>query len=583
MNWLNEPLSTIDRQWPAALVKKAETFVRQGKVDELEENGSGNWIAYVRDQRDCDVQIRLLGAEVTACQCDCGAETMPCEHAAAVLLALRDRMAGKTAKPARKAKTAIEKKSARKKKETFEDILNRVSHDELKAFLKDSFGRQRDFRNMFMARFAEPDDALGKAAYTKLVKNILRSGVSRWGYIDGRGFRKIAKPMNELVKQAHIQIDKKQFLGPMYLGQAMLEEISDRLATDYDGAAYLQGFIHEGIQFFRKIFHSTDAAQTLKNELWNYLLEQCPKPVYLDYGGTFHGEMMELLVAYALAGDPEERLHRLLDEQLRALSSSTGRQDYSRDFRKKYWLGWKIDLYRHLGRETEMNALIDANLQVPEFRQIKLDQAIAAGRWDEASALIREGIALAVEQKHPGTVTEWKKQQLRIAQLRGIREEVRSLALELFQTDRFRLEYFKIIKSSYAPDEWSAAARTIISGLEKRELPPEYLLPVLAEEQDWPGMLACIRKEARFDMLLRYEQLMLEHFPLESEKLYVGWLRQTAERASNREEYKRVVTLLQNLAQKYPDGKENTAALVREFRERYKRRMAMLEEMDKLK
>ena len=96
-------------------------------------------------------------------------------------------------------------------------------------------------------------------------------------------------------------------------------------------------------------------------------------------------------------------------------------------------------------------------------------------------------------------------------------------------------------------------------------------------------MLACIRKEGRFDMLLQYEQIMLEHFPPESEKLYVGWLRQNAERASNRDEYKQVVALLQNLAIKYPNGKENAASLVREFRERYKRRMAMLEEMKKMK
>lgn len=582
MNWLNVPLSAIDREWPAALLKKAESFLRQGKVDELEESGNGNWIAFVRDTKDCDVQIRLLGADVAGCQCDCGAETMPCGHAAAVLLALRDRLAGTPAKTTRKAKTALEKKPARKKKETFEDILNRVSHDELKAFLKEAFGRQRDFRNMFMARFAEPDDALGKAGYVKLVKNILRSGVSRWGYIDGRGFRKIVKPMNELIKQAHIQIDKKQFLGPMHLGQAMLEDISERFTTDYDGGGYLQGFIHEGIQFFQKIFQSADTAQSLKNELWNYLLEQCPKPVYLDYGGAFHEEMMELLVAYAQTGEPENRLHRLLDEQLLALSAAS-RQDYIREFRKKYWLGWKIDLYRQLGRVAEMNALVDANLEIPEFRQIKLDQTIEAGRWDAALALVQDGIAIAIRQNHPGTVVEWKKQLLRIARLRGDRDQVRAQARELFQTDRFRLEYFKIIKSSYPPEEWSAAARDIFSDLEKRELPPDYLLPVLEEEQDWPGMFACIRKETRFDMLLRYEPVMLEHFPQESEKLYVGWLRQTAERASNRDEYKQVVALLQNLTQKYPTGKENAASLVREFRERYKRRMAMLEEFDKMK
>lgn len=66
------------------------------------------------------------------------------------------------------------------------------------------------------------------------------------------------------------------------------------------------------------------------------------------------------------------------------------------------------------------------------------------------------------------------------------------------------------------------------------------------------------------------------------EKLYVIWLRQTADRASNRDEYKQVVILLQNLL-KYPNGKDNVALLLREFREKFGRRPAMMEELKKVK
>ncbi len=581
MNFLNEPLPTIDRQWPAALVKKAETFLRQGKVDELEETKPGHWIAFVRDQKDCDVQIQLTGAEVGDCTCDCGAETMPCEHVAAVLLSLRDRLAGLPAKPARSAKGIAAKKPVRKKKETFDDILNRVPHDELKAFIKEAFGRQRDFRNMFMARFSEPDDTVGKEGYAKLVKNILRSGVSRWGYIDGRGIRKVSKPMNQLLKQAQIQLDKKQFLGPIQLAQVLLEEISERFTTDYDNGGYLQGFIHEGMQFFQKTFESAYASQSLKNELWNYLLEQCPNARYLEYGSTFHEEMMQLLVNYAQPGESEARLHAVLDDQLTSVAAGS-RSDFIGGFRRKYWLRWKIDLYRTLERNTEAHALIDANLNVPEFRQIKVDTAIEAERWEEAFALIRAGMTLAQQEKFPGLVVQWKKQMLRIALLQNDVSQIRAIALDLFRTDRYQLEYFKTIKASYPPDAWPQVARSIIVELEKREQPAEYLLPILVEEQDWPGMLACIRKDARFDMLLRYEGIFLEHFPEDSEKLYVIWLRQTADRASNRDEYKQVVILLQNLL-KYPNGKDNVALLLREFREKFGRRPAMMEELKKVK
>ena len=290
---------------------------------------------------------------------------------------------------------------------------------------------------------------------------------------------------------------------------------------------------------------------------------------------------MQLLVGYAQPGEPEARLHTVLDDQL-ALAAAGSRSDFIGGYRRKYWLGWKIDLYRKLGRNAEASALIDANLNVPEFRQLKVDTAIEAERWEEAFALIRAGMSLAQQEKFPGLVVQWKKQMLRIALLQNDVSQIRAMALDLFRTDRYQLEYFKTIKASYPPDAWPQVARSIIVELEKREQPAEYLLPILVEEQDWPGMLACIRKDARFDMLLRYEEIFLEHFPEDSEKLYIIWLRQTADRASNRDEYKQVVILLQNLL-KYPNGKDNVALLLREFREKFGRRPAMMEELKKVK
>ena len=571
-------LPTLEQTLAPAVLRNAAAFIAKGKVDELEETAPGSWIAFVRGAQDFDVQIRLDGTAVIRCACDCGADTMPCEHAVAVLLTLRDRLGGKPAKPARKTKTGVEKKPARKKKETFDDILNRVPPEELKAFLKEAFGRQRDFRNMFMARFSEPDDTVGKEGYTKLVKNILRSGVSRWGYIDGRGLRKIVKPMNELLRQAQIQLDKKQYLGPVQLGQVLLEEISERFATDMDNSGYLQDFIRQGLQFFEATFASDFASQTLKNDLWDYLLAQCPNPKYLDYGGDFHQTMMELLVEYAAPGAAETRLHGILDECLRK-ATAPGTAEYLREFRRNYWLGWKIDLYRRHNRTAEANALVDANLHIPEFRRIKIEAAIEAERWEEAEALLQEALA---HPQHPNITLRWKQLQLRIAQLRGDRARIRALGLELFRTDHFRLEHFKIVKASYPPAEWPAAARAIIDDLAKHNHIADFLLPVLEEEQDWPGMLARIRKEGRFDLLLRYEAVMLEYFPHEAENLYVAWLRQTASQASNRDDYKQVAALLQNLV-KYPTGAEQAAALLRDLQTRYGRRPAMLEELAKVK
>ena len=138
---------------------------------------------------------------------------------------------------------------------------------------------------------------------------------------------------------------------------------------------------------------------------------------------------MEIFVDFSQAGEPETRLHTVLDKQLARIDTE-GRKDYNWEFQRNYWLGWKIALYRKLERSAAAIALLDANLHVPEFRRIKVDLAIEAGRWDEALALLHEGISLAQLAKHPGTVTQWKVQLLRIARLRNDRDEIRKMALE---------------------------------------------------------------------------------------------------------------------------------------------------------
>ena len=576
-------LNSLEQTVPAAVLKTAAAFVQKNKVDELEESTPGHWIAFVRAEKDFDVQLHLSGNAVSQCSCDCGAENMPCAHAAAVLLVLRERLPGSAPKPvvARKTKASSPKKPARKKKESFDDILQRVGHEELKAFLKEAFGRQRDFRNMFMARFSTPDETQGREEYTKLVKNILRSGVSRWGYFDGKGLRKITKPLNQLIRQAEIQLDKKQYLVPVQLAQVLIEEISEQLVKYYDNSGFLHSLIQQCLQFFEQIFASGEAAQSLKTDLWTYLLQQCTLPKHTEQGDIYHKPMMQLLVQHTPAGAPEEQLHALLDKQIqlfRFTKKTTGLNDYW----AKYWVSWKIELYRRQGDLPQVEALIDSHIEVPEFRKIKVQTAIDEGRWADARRLMEDGIELARQQQHPGTIVQWKRLLLQLAQHLNDQAQVRSLGLDLFNSHSYQLPYFQAIKSTYPPKEWPPVAKGIIAELAKQKYATPQLLPLLAEEQDWPGLFAQISRAADFDLLLEYEAVLLEHFPEETQGLYIAWLKILAAESTNRSDYSKLADLLQHLYD-YPNGAAEADELLKTFRTQYIRRKALIDELATVK
>lgn len=76
--------------------------------------------------------------------------------------------------------------------------------------------------------------------------------------------------------------------------------------------------------------------------------------------------------------------------------------------------------------------------------------------------MINDGIKVAEDKKHPGTVDQWKKELLRIAVLEKDIETVRHYT-KYFAFDRwFNKEYYTQWKKTYQPQEWKQLIETVI-------------------------------------------------------------------------------------------------------------------------
>ena len=78
----------------------------------------------------------------------------------------------------------------------------------------------------------------------------------------------------------------------------------------------------------------------------------------------------------------------------------------------------------------------------------------------------------------------------------------------------------------------------------------------------------------------QYEKLVKKQFPEKTRDLYIDYVKNQAVHTTNRKEYQSLIRYLKKIV-KYPDGKEKVQRIAEEWRQIYKRRPAMMDELKK--
>ena len=93
-------------------------------------------------------------------------------------------------------------------------------------------------------------------------------------------------------------------------------------------------------------------------------------------------------------------------------------------------------------------------------------------------------------------------------------------------------------------------------------------------------MLECLKKEGYVLNLDRYEKVLKERFPEQVRDLYISYLPREAETASDRNRYRELMKNLKKISE-YPGGREKAVGIAENWRTKYYRRRAMMDEMRK--
>lgn len=564
------------------ILKRGKQYFKNKAIIWLEETDENVWQAEVEGTESYEVELTLLAnMEVNSHSCSCPYDGATCKHVVAVMYAVSEKLKKAKKKKPQKPKT---------KKDIFERLLQNISAEEYRDFIRSYASRDKNFKLDFELHFAEKDDQIdiGKK-YNELVKKLISKYSSR-GFVDYRATFGLAKEVRSLLRTGADMIGKGNYRDAFSLTQSLLHSLIQTITHSDDSAGNIGDAIFSTIQLVENIAHAGNAALELKEEMFLFLKNELQHSIYFDYG-DYGYLLFEVFKELAILLSKGDEFLAFVDKQIEV---STGEYE---EYRREYFQKSKIDFLNAVGRTDEAEKLISKHLDIVSVRREEVNKVIAQQDYARAKELIAEGIRIAESKKHPGTVAEWEKKYLEIAFLEKDIDKIRHYT-KYFAFDRgFSQQYYNLWKSTFTETEWKTEIEGYIAEVKGRIInkadknPIWYsptllqliaLAPIYIEEKFWDRLFDLVKKDGRLDTLIDYHHYLLPLYSEELLNMYLKGLKEFGEKASGRSDYARLVDIMQQVINDIPEGKEQILALAREMRLQYNRRPAMIDELSKL-
>ncbi len=492
-------LENFEEQISPLILQRGRDYYNDGLVTDLEEISDNVWSAEVSGSEDYLVEVSLSGKnEINDFSCGCPYDGPVCKHVAAVCFAIREK----------KANVSKTKSPAKQKKNAFEDLLNAVTLEEYRDFIRKAASGDKDFKTKFELFFSEKMDSPDvEKKYSGLIQKIIRNHSDR-GYIDYRSSRQLASEMDHLFAQGQEMIVRSNFRDAFSLSKAALKALIEVIQCCDDSSGSIGGSICDAISLLSDIACSDNAAPDLKQAIFNFLQSELAQDQYFDYG-DFGYELFSVYHSLAVLLGQSTAFINFIDNQCGKL---TGEYD---DFQREFYQKEKINFYVEKGWAKEAEVLIRQNLDIVEVRRAEVDKAFNRKDYAAAKQLIADGIQIAEDKKRPGTVDQWKQVLLRIAAAENDIKTIRRLSQYFMFGQGFSKEYYQQWKQTHsAAEQKDAVERLIVDRIDEanqehskygksffgKSQPPylRYVGALYVEEQMWDRLLEALQVENNF-------------------------------------------------------------------------------------
>ena len=580
---MNIPLDEFEQHIDEDILKRGLQYFKKGYVTSVDELSGGEYEAIVEGNDTYIVQLQVKNGSVIACNCTCPYDWGPvCKHEVAVMFYLQQDELGLKAKKKSTTKTSPlsdvagkEKKEVKKKKtiqEQLEEILEKLSPEEMRGYIGEYCDKDKTFRDLFLTQYLHLIQPVSKDIYTKQIRAVLKSASGRYGYIDYAGARQVGNSMHQLYQLAEKAVSAGNWREAMYMGCAMLEEMTKAIEHGDDSNGDLGGSIDNAQNIlFRIAQECTDSG--IRSELFEYSLDAYHRKLF--EGWDWHYNMLDLAVELQQTEDEKTRILHYLD-QIKPKNDGW-------DFRYEDAQKQRLKLIRKTEGETRANDYLEANISNPDFRRELILKAIEEKNYAKAIRLAEKGIA-ADQKEKPGLADEWKWHLLNVYQLQNDPENVIEQARYLFlNSGRFSSkEMFHIMKKYVPAADWKLFFEQLVAEKIKSERWVSFhtIADMYIWEEQWENLFSLLIKNPSLDNIAYVEKYLTKQYASQLVDLYCMAIQTFLEENVGRAHYKTACKYMRRMNKL--GGREKTDILIAELRTKYKPRRALMEELDKV-
>ena len=535
------------------ILERGQAYFDEGRVSELERTEDG-YAAIVEGTEEYEVEILLEGDSVEdmLCDCPCAEDGNACKHMAAVLFAVA------ATEPSK------EKASANRECLTSAGLVEKIPDGQLRPLLTELVSVDEKLYRALLLQYGETTlDECMKTLKEELA-SIGNRYADRHGYISYRDADDFECDMAEFIQQ-----QTQTLLGrgePLLAFRAGMDAL--REFASYEAEENL-GYVDNAMDAML-----TDILGACKEDAASEafdLLLKCAGSAGEHWSVQ---EFAEQAVFSRFSGEAFDRKKlEWVDRQITALEAS-GKQGYSGEYKMKQLLTRRFDLMKKLSRpKEELDAFLARYSNYSDIRKLRIRQALDDGETDEAIRLLEEGKSADCDKY--GLVAEYSEWLMDLYERQGQRNELLAeLEYHVFTLPSGGMEMLDRLKKACTPVQWIEYRERYLSGHNTHKL------ELMESEGLWERLMEAVAAADRLSILDRYEAALKKRYPDEMLEAYARILMREAAAASNRKRYQELARYLKKLRH-YPGGAERAARLAEDWRTRYSRRRAMMEELER--
>lgn len=550
-------LSNFENQLSEALLSRGYDYIEN--VIDLKNAGNeeyNQWRAKVQGSETYRVVIQtdVVTEAIRFSSCNCAFDGPICKHQVAVLYSIQVTDDKKVKKP----KVSLDK---------VDDLLSKVTFDELKDYVKSYTNDNTEFKNHLLSSFAAKS-CKTVADFKAVIEQALRPVKRKHGFIHFQEFNNAVKPIESLVESASQCMMQNDFQTGVNIYLATLEKLIPALEIIDDSDGILSSII-DNTFLGLSLIKEHHPPKSILSSLTKYAVKKSMSPAMQ---GMDHGWQFAELAAEVASADDEA----LIKKMITTLKKEGKGNDFIERYSGERAANVLVHFFFNNKSEEEVMEFVDQNLKYVSIRKIAINYAIRNNNLDKALALIEDGIKDANNEKHQGTVNELRKISLTLYLQKSDIKNIVSTAEQLFLESYGDLNSYRILKKYLPEAEWLIRSKAYKKKLEKHH---EYqsLAEILKEENNFKELLRILTVSNNIGLIREYDAFIPQVLRPQLQKIYFSLIDASLEARADRSNYRYNARLIKKMLGKFDDVV--TIGFANLLRERYKARKALLEEL----